>query len=120
MEKKFKALRFIGTVYKVIGIIAGALTAISAIGFCLMSILGGSLFNAALNSVNQYGYGGSGSSGPAGVFGGILGGVIIGGLILLYGGITSITLYAFGEGIYLLIGLEENTRNTAFLLQQGK
>jgi hypothetical protein len=118
MEKKFKALRFVGTVYKVIAIIVGALTAISAIGFCLMSILGGSLFDAAINSVG--GYGGSGSSGPAGALGGILGGVVIGGIILLYGGITSITLYAFGEGIYLLIGLEENTRTTALLLQQQK
>jgi hypothetical protein len=83
-----------------------------------MSVLGGSLFDAALNSVSRYG--GSGSSGPAGTLGGILGGVIIGGIILLYGGIASITLYAFGEGIYLLIGLEENTRTTALLLQQQK
>ncbi len=118
MEKKFKALRFVGTVYKVIGIIAGTLTAISALGFCVMSILGGSLMSSVFNSVNNYG--GGNSSGPAGFFGGILGGVIIGGIILLYGGITSITLYAFGEGIYLAIGIEENTRTTAFLLQQQK
>jgi hypothetical protein len=118
MEKKFKALRFVASVYKVIGIIVGVLTAIGAIGFCLVSILGGSLFNAALNSVNNFG--GGGSSGPAGVFGGILGGVVIGGIILLYGGITAITLYAFGEGIYLFIGIEENTRTTAALLQQQK
>jgi len=118
MEKKFKALRFIGTVYKVIGIIAGVLTVIGAIGFCLFSILGGSLMSTVLNSVSNFG--GGSSSGPAGFLGGILGGVIIGGLILLYGGIASITLYAFGEGIYLLIGLEENTRTSALLLQQQK
>jgi hypothetical protein len=118
MEKKFKALRIVGTVYKVIGIIGGVLTVIGALGFCLMSLLGGSLINSAMNSLNYSG--GSGSSGPAGFLGGILGGVIVGGLILLYGGIGSITLYAFGEGIYLLISLEENTRNTAFLLQQQK
>ena len=118
MEKKFKALRFVGTVYKVIGIIAGVLTDISAIGFCLFSILGGSLINSVLNSVSNA-YGGGGGN-PAGVLGGILGGVVVGGLILLYGGIASVTLYAFGEGFYLLIGLEENTRTTALLLQHPK
>ena len=118
MEKKFKALRFVGTIYKVIGIIAGVLTVIGSLGFCLMSILGGSVINSILNSVSNYG--GGSSSGPAGLFGGILGGVVIGGIILLYGGITSITLYALGEGIYLFIGIEENTRTTAFLLQQQK
>jgi hypothetical protein len=118
MEKKFKALRFVGTVYKVVGIITGVLTAIGAIGFCLFSILGGSLMNSFMNSASNYN--GSGSSGPAGIFGGILGGVIIGGVILLYGGIGSITLYAFGEGIYLLLALEENTRTTALMLQQKK
>ena len=118
MEKKFKALRFVATVYKVIGIIGGVLTAVSAIGFCLFSILGGSLMNSVLNSVSNYN--GGGSSGPAGFLGGILGGVIIGGIILLYGVIGSITLYAFGEGIYLLIALEENTRTTALVLQQQK
>ena len=118
MEKKFKALRFVGTVYKVLGIIGGVLTVIGAVGFCLFSILGGSLMNSVLNSVGNYG--GGGSSGPAGFLGGILGGVIVGGIILLYGGIGSITLYAFGEGIYLLIGLEENTRTTALMLQQPK
>ena len=74
MEKKFKALRFVATVYKVIGIIAGVLTVISAIGFCLTSILSGSLFDSALNSISQYS--GGGSSGPAGTFGGILAGII--------------------------------------------
>lgn len=117
MEKKFKALRFVGTVYKVIGIIAGVLTAIGAIGSCLFSILGGSLITSAINSVSNSG---GGSAGPAGVLGGIVGGVIVGVVILLYGGIASITLYALGEGIYLLIGLEENTRTSALLLQQQK
>ncbi len=118
MEKKFKALRFVGTVYKVVGIIGGVLTILGALGFCLFSILGGSLMTSILNSASNT-YGG-GSSGPAGFLGGILGGVIMGGIILIYGGITSITLYAFGEGIYLLIALEENTRTTALLLQQQK
>jgi membrane protein DedA with SNARE-associated domain len=116
MEKKFRALRFVGTVYKVVGIIVGVLTAISAIGFCVFSILGGSLINSIINGLGNT-YGGS-SAGPAGLFGGILGGVIVGVLILIYGGLISITLYAAGEGIYLAISIEENTRTTAYMLQQ--
>jgi hypothetical protein len=111
MEKRYKALRFIGTVYKVIGIIVGALAVLGAIGFCALSAIGGT----ALSSLgNSYGY----SSGAGGLFSGLLGGVLVGGLMLLYGGITAITLYALGEGVYLFIGLEENTRATAALLQQ--
>jgi hypothetical protein len=117
MEKKYRALRFVGTVYKVFGIITGVLTAISAIGFCAMSILGGSLLNGVLTSINNS-VSGSSSSGPAGLFSGILAGVLAGGFILISGGITAITLYAAGEGIYLAIALEENTRSTASLLQQ--
>jgi hypothetical protein len=117
MEKKFKALRFVGSVYKVFGIITGVLTVISSIGFCVMSMLSGSLIDLLINTAS-HNLGNGGSSGPAGLFSGILGGVIAGGFILLYGGIASITLYAVGEGIYLAIGIEENTRLTAFLLQQ--
>ena len=117
MGKKFKALRFVGTLYKIFGIITGVLTAIGAIGFCVMSILGGSLMGAAINSISNS-VNGISSSGPTGIFSGIFAGVIAGGFILISGGITAITLYAAGEGIYLAIDLEENTRSTAFLLQQ--
>jgi hypothetical protein len=116
MEKRFKALRFVGSLYKVVGIISGAITAISAIGFCIFSILSGSLLDSVLNSVSSSG--GGNSAGPAGLFSGILGGLIVGGIILVYGGIAAITLYAAGEGIYLFLAIEENTRTATSLLQQ--
>jgi len=65
MEKKYRALRFVGTVYKVFGIITGVLTAISAIGFCAMSILGGSLLNGVLTSINNSVSGSSSSASRA-------------------------------------------------------
>ncbi|MGA2505470.1 MAG: hypothetical protein ABSG01_15420 [Anaerolineales bacterium] len=110
MEKRYKALRFIGSVYKVIGIIIGVLTVIGALGFCVISAFGGT----ALSSLSRS----YGSSGAGGLFSGLLGGILVGGMILLYGGITAITTYALGEGVYLFIGLEENTRATAELLQK--
>jgi hypothetical protein len=116
MEKKFKALRFVGTFYKVVGIIIGVITAIGSIGFCVMSVLGSSLIDTTLQNLSSS-YGGGYTSGPTGLFGGILGGVIVGGVILLYGGITALTSYAAGELIYLFINMEENTRATVLLLQ---
>ena len=84
-----------------------------------MSVLGGSLFDTVIRSIiNDYGGSNNYPTGPAGLFSGILGGIIIGGIILLYGGFIAITSYAVGEGIYLAIGIEENTRATASLLQQ--
>ena len=108
MEKKYKALRTIGTIYKVLGIIAGVLTILSIIGFCATSIFGGAMFDM----MNTSGYG------VPGIFGGALGGVILSLGALIYGGGASVTLYALGEGVYLLIELEENTRATAVLLKK--
>ena len=108
MEKKFQILRFVGTVYKVFGIIIGVITILLVIGACLMSILGGTImdqiqreFGAAVPAMN------------------IIGGVVASFLILLYGGGLAITLYAAGEGVYLLLALEENTRRTAEAISQS-
>ncbi len=112
MEKRYTALRFIGTLYKVLGVIAAVVTVVVILGFCATSLLGG----AALGGIGrQFGMN---QSGLAGVFGGVLGGLIAIFVAILYGGGAAITLYAIGEGIYLLLALEENTRTTARLLQQ--
>ncbi|MEW6092672.1 MAG: hypothetical protein AB1531_01790 [Chloroflexota bacterium] len=111
MEKRYKVLRFIGSLYKVVGIILGIVTIIGALGSCVMSIFSGSMLD--ILSTN-YGY----SSGAGGLLSGLLGGVIFGGMLLLYGGITSTAIYAFGELLYLLIDMEENTRATTILLNR--
>jgi hypothetical protein len=108
MDKRYRALRTIGTIYKVIGAILAVITILGAIGICITSIAGGAAFNSILS---QY-------SNSAGTLSGIFGGVLLGFIVILYGGLMSVTMYGFGEGIYLLIALEENTRTTASLLQQ--
>jgi len=111
MEKQFKALRIIGTFYKVLGIIAGIVTILTALGFCGTSVLGG----AALDTLgSEY----VGDTGFAGLFSGFLGGLLLSVVMIIYGGGLAVTLYAAGEGVYLLLALEENTRATVKLLQQ--
>jgi Na+(H+)/acetate symporter ActP len=105
MEKRYTALRIIGTIYKVLGIIAAAITIIVALAFCLISMIGsGSLYNYYPRAWS-------------GIFGGILGGLFLGVLVILYGGGMAITFFALGEGVDLLLALEENTRATTILLQ---
>ncbi len=109
MGKRYGALRTIGTVYKILGIIAGVFTILTALGLCASGVLGG----AALDQFSR-GFGGDSGFGSAG---GIVGGILLGVLAIVYGGGLSVTLYAAGEGIYLLIALEENTRATTMYLQ---
>ena len=110
MEKRFRALRIIGTIYKALGLIAASLTTIVAVASCLTSVLGG----AALGNLpNQLGD----SSQVTGLLGGALGGILVSLVAIIYGGGISVTLYALGEGVYLLLALEENTRATAGTLR---
>lgn len=113
MEKRYGALRAVGTIYKVLGIVAAAVTVLAVISLCASSFYGG----AALDSMNrQFGRGVVGG----GLFGGVVGALVLSLAVILYGGVIALTLYAFGETIYLLIALEENTRITAQALQAQK
>jgi hypothetical protein len=105
MERRYAALRIIATIYKVLGVLVGIGTVLAAIGFCALGAMG----SAALSSFN------GGQNAAGGVLGGFLGGVVA----LIVGTIYTLTLYALGDGISLLLALEENTRQTATLLQQS-
>jgi hypothetical protein len=107
MEKRYTGLRLAGTVYKVIGIIAGIITILAAIGICLTFALGGAAFTSSLGSD-------AGAIGSFGIVGGLVGSL----LVLIYGGVMSIGVYAFGELMHLMVSMEENTRATAMLLQK--
>lgn len=108
MERKYSALRMIGTIYKILGIVLGALTLLFVLGFCATSLLG---------------VGGTALSGDASTFfgsaiGGTAGVIFFSVFFFLYGGGLAVTMYAFGEGVDLFIALEENTRRTAALLER--
>lgn len=108
MDKRYRILRICSTVYKVLGGVVGVLTLLLVIGACLWSLAGGTArFNDFGPSMMRWRAAGS-----------IMGGLIFVLMGLLYGGTISVSLFALGEGINLLLGMEENTRTVATLLQE--
>ncbi len=110
MEKRYGALRTIGTIYKVLGIIVGVLAIIAVLAVCATGVIGGA-------GVSNFGRG-LDNFGISSLFGSILGALFGSFLLIIYLGGLAITLYAIGEGIYLFLALEENTRATVALLQR--
>jgi ABC-type phosphate transport system permease subunit len=110
MDRRYRALRTVGSIYRVLGYIVLVLTILSVIAICGISVLSGT----ALESVSQQiGVNSNGS----GIAGGIVGGIFLSFIALIYGGIVALSLIAFGEGIYLFIAIEENTRKTAIMIE---
>lgn len=105
MEHKYRALRFIASVLKVLGIIVGILAVIAAITFCATSVFGGAAFERALGSYGQ-------NTPGLGLFTGLLGGIIFSIVPIIVGGIQALVLFAVGEAIYVQIDIEQNTRLT--------
>ena len=105
MERRYGALRFIGTIYKLLGIIVLLLTVLGALGACAGVLVGGAAFR---DTATQSGL-------P--ILGSLVGGIIVAFIGLLYGGAIGLTLFAAGDFISLLLALEENTRSTATMLR---
>ena len=108
VPKRFGVLRFIGGFYKIVAIIIAVLTILSALGFCVTSVLGTSILGGVMQQL------GNGSNMPllAGA-GGVLAGILGSLVMIIIGAIVALGLYAIGELISLLIALEENTRVTS-------
>jgi hypothetical protein len=109
MEKRYRALRIISTLYKIAGVIVLVFAILGAAAACLGGILGGT----ALQQLSQD----LGTNAQAfGLVSSALGGILTGLGLIIGGGLSGLTLYATGEGIALLIAMEENTRATAMHL----
>lgn len=101
MDRRFTALRVIGTVFKILAWITLILGLLTAVG---MLILGFTL---------------SGETGLLGLsLGSPLAGVAMFVAFIIMAVFGFLTLYAVGESVYLFLSIEENTRRTAFLAQQ--
>ena len=110
MEQRYHALRTIGSIFRVVGYIILVLTILGALATCGLSVISGSVVESASRDL------GINSTG-AGFLSGLFGGLLLGILVILYGGLIALSFLAFGEGIYLLLGIEENTRKTAYLVE---
>ena len=111
MQKKFGVLRFISSFYKVVAIIVGVLTLLSALGICATSVLGTSLLSGLSQNLQN-----SGMPLALGATS-VVAGIVTAIATIIGGALAALGLYAFGEVISLFISMEENTRATAALLQ---
>lgn len=98
MERRFTALRLIATLMKVVGVLVFLL---GVLAFCGLSA-GGLMraFGPALDQMPRM---------PGIALGGPLAGIFV----LISALVQGLFLYAAGEGIYLLLAVEENTRASA-------
>jgi len=108
MEKRFKVLRVVATLYKIFAWIALAVGVLSSLGVIVTGLIRGPLI---IRHMTQ---------GAIPAVGGIIGGIAGGAGILLLAALYFLSLYTVGEGIYLLLSIEENTRRTAHLLSQER
>ncbi len=104
LEKRFGALRVIGTIFKVLGIL-------SVIASIAMAVVAG-MFAATHSFANPL-------NSPMFGVRTLMGSGIWAGLVaLLWGVLGGLGLYGAGEICHLLIAVEENTRASAQLLRQ--
>ena len=115
MEKRYGALRTIGTIYKIMGFVAAVVTVLMLLAICAMVFFGN---NAIEDLTHRFDFNRQFGGLPYRTLGTVFGGLLSAVLVLLYGGGLSLTLYAMGEGVYLFIAIEENTRSSAALLAQ--
>jgi hypothetical protein len=110
MEKKFRILRIIGTMWKVLAWVALISGVLASLGLLLVGVLGSGGFMLRL-----FGQEPGMMPGAEGVVSSVLGFIV--GLIgtIIY----FLILYAVGELIYLLLAIEENTRQTLHVMQRS-
>lgn len=110
MEKKFRVLRIIGTLWKVLAWIVLVGGILSSLGILLVGVLGsgGSL-------LRLFGQEAGVVPGALGIVSSIFGFVVA----LVFTIIYFLILYAVGELIDLLLAIEANTRKTMQAMQQA-
>ncbi len=109
IEKKFRVLRIIGTIWKILAWIALIVGILSAIGILLTSVLGGGIMR---EFGRQYG-----DAPWASWAFGLAGGLVAFAISLIGTIVYFLALYAVGELVYLLLSIEENTRLTGQWIQ---
>ena len=112
MEKRYKALRALSTVYRVLAWIALVVGVLVGLGILTLSIIGVRPLTAYRTRLTPMFYF------PFGILqGGIVAGIVGFLVALLASGFYFLLLYAVSEMIFLVLSIEENTRETAYYLR---
>lgn len=109
MEKEFKVLRTIGTLWKILAWIVLIGGILSSIGVLLAGIFGG-----GVDLMRQFGQRPEVMPAALSAMSGVAG--FIFGLIATL--VYFLVLYAIGDLVYLLLAIEENTREAARWMQR--
>lgn len=112
MEKRFKALRVLSAVYKILAWIVLVLGILAGLGILALGVIGG----GSLTTLS-YGYARGADILPALMQGGIVVGIVGFLAAMLASGLHFLILYAVSEFILLALSIEENTRETAYYLR---
>jgi len=107
VKKKYKALRLIAVLLKILSVIAGVGLIIAGL---VMAVAGAASSSRTTASPTF------GEPGPAALFGGLVGGLVL----IVYGVFVFVFLYAYAEWMYVFMDIEENTRLTNEMLSTRK
>jgi hypothetical protein len=106
VEKRFRTLRFISTLYKIIGML---LLIAGTVGGLLGTVLAVAFNNHFMELVCYY---------PScTALGEPNGSLLLMGIVFALGLVLFLCLFGLGEAIALGVSIEENTRRTAFILR---
>ncbi len=114
MEKRFRSLRIIGTVFKIIAWVTLVLGILGGLVMLGAGVLGGFAGGSAFS--NQAAPGLGALAGVGGVLASLAAavGTVIGAVL------SFLVFYASGDAIYLALAIEENTREAAHYLKGGE
>ncbi|MEK6299840.1 MAG: hypothetical protein AABO41_03890 [Acidobacteriota bacterium] len=100
VERKYKALRLIARLYKVLAFVSGGGCALLALFLIVNSFTSNSPSTPTIGPD------------PTAMFGGAVGGLVL----LVFGASLFVFLYGLGEWMYVFMDIEENTRKTNEML----
>jgi len=101
---RYRALRIVATIYRIIGWLVIVVGVLSSCGFAVFAVAAPQWFTGAMG----YGY-----APRAGMAGGVIGAIIALLMGLVMTAFYGITILAIAEGIQVFLDIEENTREIA-------
>jgi len=113
MQRRFTVLRLIGTIWKIVAWLVLVVGLLSSLALLLTSLLGGGLLNQVLGQLGEQGRAFAWAPWVFSAAGGIVGAILSLFITVTY----FLAMYAVGDLIYLLLAIEQNTRETMVVVR---